>query len=375
MSASMKRALLAGTAAFAVGLGGHAQAQTTTGTRAGTDVSNTAQATYTVNGTTQTTQSNTATFKVDRKVNLSVIKNQTADTPVNQGDTGAVTKFRVTNLTNDVQDILLDPDQNLGSVVYVGTDNFDMTNLRAYVDSNNNNEYDPGVDVATYIDELRPDASVTVFLVGNVPSVGLEQMAIVNLHATVAAGGQQGVQGAALIPTDLNTINQDNQVDVVFADDDSDGPGRDLARDGQARAYLAYVVTTSNVALTVTKSSRIISDGVNTLNPKALPGAVVEYCLAVRNATLGTAANNVTLTDLVPDNTTYVPGSLSIGGLGGTCVLNGEAQDDDADDANDGKTYQGSFDATAGTGGRVTAIIPRLGGGLQLNASFRVTIK
>ena len=116
----------------------------------------------------------------------------------------------------------------------------------------------------------------------------------------------------------------------------------------------------------------MVSDGVSTLNPKALPGAVVEYCLAVRNATLGTGANAVTLTDVIPTNTTYVPGSLKIGLPGGSCVLlGGEAQDDDATDDTDGTTYKGSFDTQTKT---VTAIIPTVNGGAAVSAAFNVTI-
>lgn len=359
-------------AALAAALAGQAQAQTeaqsTAGTAAGTVISNTAQASYTVNGTPQTTRSNESRFLVDRKVNLTVVKAQPANTQVNHGEVDAVTTFRVTNTTNGTQDILLDPDQNILGILNLGTDDFDMTGLKAYVDANGNDAYDPGVDVATYIDELPADQSRTVFLVGDVPDAAAARLAIVNLHATVAEGGAPGTRGAALLPSAINT---DAEIDVVFVDADSDGGGRDLARDGQARAYVAYEVGTHDVALTVTKSSRVVSDGVDALTPRALPGAVVEYCLAVRNATLGTAAANVTLTDLIPANTTYVAGSIAVGGVGGTCALGGQPQDDDDDDANDGGAYRASFDAAAK---KVTAVIPTLAGGATLNASFRVTI-
>ncbi|SFP87234.1 hypothetical protein [Sphingomonas rubra] len=369
----LRRLLLSGTAAVAAAVpGGQAAAQTaSTATPAGTTVSNTAQATYSVNGATQTVQSNTATFVVDRKVNLTVVKAQNADTSVALGQIGAVTAFRVTNNTNGTQDFLLDPDQNLGTIIYVGTDNYDMTNLKAYVDVNDNGTYEPGTDVATFIDELKPDEARTVFLVGDVPTSQLAQLAIVSLHVTVAEGGAAGTAGARLRQTTLNVLNQDNEVDVVFADNDSDGIGGDGLHDGEARAYLAYDVGVKNVDLTVNKSMTILSDGVSTLNPKALPGAVVEYCLSARNATLLTAAANVTLTDIVPANTTYVAQSLTIGVAGGTCVLLGQGQDDDADDANDPGPYRGSYDATAR---RVTAIIPSLAGSTTINASFRVTI-
>ena len=364
-----RRLLLAGSAAMASI--GTAHAQTATGTVAGTTISNTAQASYTVNGTPQITQSNTATFVVDRKVNLTVIADQGGNTQVNQGQTGAVLTFKVTNNTNGTQDFLLSPSQLVPAGVLTGTDNFDVANLRIYVDSNGNGVYD-AADTATYIDELGPDASREVFVVADIPSVTTAILAQVGLDATVAAGGAPGTQGAALVPPLLNTINQDNQVDVVFADNDDDGTlGFDTARNGQAWAYAAYEVGTHNVNLTVTKTATVLSDGVGATNPKALPGAVVQYCLTANNATLTAAANGVSLTDVVPANTTYVPGSITIGGLGGAgqCVLNGYPQNDDGSPA--AGPYGGGFNAATKT---VTATIPTLPGGASVAASFRVTI-
>ncbi|MGJ3629416.1 hypothetical protein AB5I41_25880 [Sphingomonas sp. MMS24-JH45] len=93
---------------------------------------------------------------------------------------------------------------------------------------------------------------------------------MIQLHVTVAAGGASGTK--AEVPTPLNLANADNTVDVVFADNDSDGlyPG-DIARNGQGRAYSGYQIGTRNVALTVAKSAKILSDPVNLLaNPKSI---------------------------------------------------------------------------------------------------------
>lgn len=377
----VKRALavlLAGTAGIGVSGVAHAQATPPAAsmTTAGTQIDNVASVTYTVNGTNQSTTSTTASFVVDRKVNFTVVTDQTGLTQVNLEDQDAVTKFRVTNLTNDVQDFLLDPDQqNIGLGVFPGTDNFDMQNLRVFVDSNANGQYDAGVDTATYIDELAPDASVVVFIVGNVPNQANAALAYDSLHVTVAAGGVSGTRGAALIPTDLNTLNQDNEIDIVFADGDTDGAFLgDIARNGQGRAYSGYEIGTRDVTLTVNKSARVLSDGVNLINPKAIPGATVEYCLIARNATLLTAATNVNLTDIVPANTTYVPGSLTMGvpGVPGiACVVAGTTEDDDADDAAETDGLTGSYDTGSRT---LNARINRVAGGTSVAAAFRVTI-
>jgi uncharacterized repeat protein (TIGR01451 family) len=315
--------------AAAVFGGGAAKAA---GTTAGTQINNTASVSYTVNGTAQTTNSTTASFVVDRKVNFTVAPDQAGSTSVNLGQTGAVAKFKVTNTTNGVQDFLLDPDQLTLSVgIITGTDNYDISAMKAYVDTNGNGVYDPGVDTQDYIDELAPDASVNVFIVGNIPAAPASiQQAQVSMHVIAATGGQSGTKGSVLIPTDLTLANADGTVDIVFADDDSDGVLNlgDVARNGQGRAYAAFDIGNRNVALTVTKSALVLSDGVNVSNPKAIPGATVQYCLLVNNATALTPANNVTLTDVIPTGATYVAGSVSLGLPGGTCVLAGAPQDD-----------------------------------------------
>ncbi len=186
-----------------------------------------------------------------------------------------------------------------------------------------------------------------------------------------AVGGTIGTEGAALTPTPLGTGNQDAVVDIVFADPDSDGLlGFDTVRNGAAWAYGAYEISTRSVALSVTKTASILSDGVNAGNPKAIPGAVVQYCLTVQNSTLGTAASNVSLTDIVPTGTTYVPGSIQLGSIGGAgvCNLLGVPI---ADDGSSTGVYTGSFDNSTKT---VTATIATVPGGASIAASFRVTI-
>ena len=370
------RALMAGTAAIvAVGFAAttasaQAQAPGPAGTAAGTTVSNTAQASYLVNGVQQSTTSNTTSFVVDRKANLTVIANQPANTPVAIGQAGAVTTFRVTNNTNGTQDFLLSTSQTPVQGLFAG-DNFDVSNIKVYVDSNNNGTYDIGVDTATYINELAADASVAVFIVADVPNQQTATLAGITLIAQVAAGGDAAAQGTPLAAS--VGLNDDAVVDVVFADNDSDGAGLDIANNGQGRAALGYEITTRNVSLSVAKTQLVVSDPVSgVLAPKAIPGAVVQYCLTVTNATLLTPANNVNLTDLIPANTTYQMGSIVIGvpGVNPICTVAGFIANDNGSPIV-GTPFTGSYDAAAK---RITATIPTLLGGTSVAASFRVTI-
>ena len=111
-------------------------------------------------------------------------------------------------------------------------------------------------------------------------------------------------------------------VDTVFAD--GAGTGGDIARDGTFAAKDQYDVTYASVVLV--KQIRTISDPFNgTSNPKAIPGAVLGYCLIVRN--LGSVdASNIVPNDAVPTNATYLANSARTEG-----AVTGTAPNDTCD--------------------------------------------
>ncbi len=338
------------------------------GTLAGTSITNQASVSYNVGAAPQTpVTSNTATFVVDRKVNLTVSEVGSAATAVSYGDTNQVTTFQVTNTTNATQDFRLFAAQQLSLAIttFGLTDNMDMSNVRVFVDVNGNGTYEAGTDTATYIDELAPDASKTVFIVGDAPSSGAAGgTAGVGLTAVAASGGGNGVLGADLTAT----IGADSAgtVDIVFGD--GIGP-IDLLHDGRQSALDSYVIASTTVNFA--KTATIISDPVNLiLLPKAIPGAVVEYCLKVNNSG-SSSATGISITDAIPANTTYIPGSLYVGGttLLGECVLDGSFEDDDAVGADETDYNGGNFDGT-----NIKATIPVILPGATLTARFRVTL-
>jgi uncharacterized repeat protein (TIGR01451 family) len=111
-------------------------------------------------------------------------------------------------------------------------------------------------------------------------------------------------------------------VDTVFAD----GAGSiDIARDGAFSANAEYDIF--GVSAAVTKTFFVVSDPVDgAVAPKSIPGAILEYCIAVQN----TGAQNITnvvVSDNVPANTTYLSGSIHAGGtvLAGVCNQDGTA--------------------------------------------------
>ena len=76
--------------------------------------------------------------------------------------------------------------------------------------------------------------------------------------------------------------------------------------------YAAASFTVIDPSLSVSKTSQVISDGVNTAHFKAVPGANVRYCVLITN-TGNTTATGVVATDSLPANVSYVSGSARTG--------------------------------------------------------------
>ncbi len=322
MTSMLKKIGVTGVSMLALGM---ATPGFAAGTTAGTSVSNTATVDFQVGGVSQTQQSGSDSFVVDRKINLTVAETGSVTTQVVPGQANAVTTFQLTNQSNEVLDFLLAATQlSGGTAAHGGTDSFDITGLKIYQDKTGSGtvgSFDGGDTLVTYVDELAADASVTLFIVGNIPT-GLANGAVagVQLKATAREGGAASTQGAAVTQTTgANTAGKD----TVFAD----GIGvNDGNRDASHSDDDDYTINTAT--LTVTKKSRVISDPFNgTTNPKMIPGAVVEYCIAVANAAGGTSATSVTINDSVPTQLTYTNSSIKLNGTvtAGTCNADGVA--------------------------------------------------
>jgi uncharacterized repeat protein (TIGR01451 family) len=270
------------------------------GTTAGTTVTNSVTLDYKVGGVDQNQLSASDSFLVDRKVNLLVTETGST-TSVSPGQTAAVTAFTVANSSNAPLDLALAVTQlSGGTAAHGGTDNFNVTGPKIYIDTNGSNGYDPGTDVEiTYLDQLAADDSKTVFVVADIPlgrSTG--DVAGVRLTATASEANAAGSLGSTI--TQTNGANTSG-VDTVFADTASDG---NVLRDGIHFDEDDYTVLAAS--LTATKTSRVISDPFNgSTNPKMIPGAVVEYCIKVANAAGSATASNVNVSDDLPDETTY----------------------------------------------------------------------
>jgi uncharacterized repeat protein (TIGR01451 family) len=324
LAAHIKQASLAVIALSALGVMNQVQAA---GTAAGTDIANSATVNYQVGGVSQTAiNSNTTTFKVDRKVDLTVTAGSATTT--SPGTTGAAVLYTVTNTGNGSDSFTLTATNQTG-------DNFDVSNIKIYQDNGTTpGVFDAGDTQVSAAVAFTADQSIKFFIVSDMPLTATNgQNAVVKLTATTTSTATTGADTTG--------------VDVVFAD---------TGNDGTENANNQYSISTATLA--VVKSSTIISDPVNnTTNPKAIPGAVIEYTITVTNSGAA-AASSVVLSDNMPTNTTYVAGSMQLNSTSLT----------DASDADAGTyTSTGTPKITINAG-----TIAASGG--TATAKFRVTI-
>ena len=260
----------------------------------GGDVINNVSVVYDVGGTTQPTINVSNTFKIDKKVDVDVTNMTGASVSVDPDQTGVRAVFRVTNQGNDAQDIAVLATQ-------LGTDNYNLEVLKLYQDTDT--VWGGGVDITASptLSNIAAGGITYVWVVGDVPvSQADGSKATIYLRGTVHAVG-----GAAEVATGDGVADTEGAVDVVFAD--AAGVDSDAARDGYHSATVDFDVAAATI--NVTKSSLAIDDGLITYvdgvsYPKHIPGAIVEYTIAIANSGSVTATN-ITVTDTLPAGVTF----------------------------------------------------------------------
>jgi uncharacterized repeat protein (TIGR01451 family) len=266
------------------------------GTDADTDIDNIALVDYEVASIPQSqVSSGTYTFKVDQVVDVTVSEVNGSQTLVLPNETDAVTRFFVTNTGNEVQDFDLIVN-NIATVVFGVTDNFDPSSITIVVDANDDDTYDGGDTVIDYIDELSADPTsnnnrIAVFVLADIPigqvaGDGANIELVVLAHEGGTASSQGGVQAEDAGP------NTDG-LEVVF----------DNETDSDESSYEVDVTP----SLGATKDSEVLDDptGGTFPNAFAIPGATVEYTVTITNT--GTvAADNVEVSDTLQSDLTLL---------------------------------------------------------------------
>lgn len=345
-----KLKLLVGISAMACSIIGGVNAAHAAGTTQGTDILNNVTVDFQVGGVDQTQATASDTFQVDRVVRFTLEESATivnGTTSVVPGEEDAVTAFTLTNTSNDVLDFSLVASQiATGGSTPTGDDAFDVSNLEFFVDDGDG-VFDPATDTLTSVDDLAADGSVTIFIIGDIASSQVNG----DIAGVTLTGTALNSDGSAIVASDDSDVNTAG-VETIFGDTD---------RDGVEAADDDYTVTAAE--LSVAKVSRVISDPVSSANPKAIPGAVVEYCISVTNAAGGATATGVTLSDNLSTITgvTFVPSSAFVDGTTfdaatSTCTAGTTAG-----------TYTAGTDTVSGT-------LSDIAGGETRTLVFQVTI-
>ena len=322
-----------------------------TGTTAGSSVVNTATVNFSVGGVAQTPQTASNTFVVDNKIVLTDVLSQAATTTVSPGQTGAVLTYQAYNGSNTTIDMALAAaaQANGATAAHGGTVNQTATTYTYWVNSASTYTtsaptctYSAGsVTQVTWLDEVPAGDYACVYVLANIPAGATNgQIAGTNLTVTAEAGGTSGTQGAVL--TASAGAWTPGSVQTVLADGTGNGTG-DVNYDGKYTALGDY--TLAAPVLSVNKIATVISDPVDgTTNPKAIPGATLQYCIVVANAAGGAQATSLSVSDVLPAAVTYKASSVYLNatvtgsGATATCTASGGTAGTDAANWNAGTT-------------------------------------
>ena len=279
------------------------------GTPAGTVISNTATLNYSIGGTVKPPLTTApVTIKVDELIKPVLTWQDAASVAVNVLGANDALTFLLTNSGNGQEAFSLArtngplplPAGNYiplnGTIGSIYLENGLQPGFQA-TGPNADTAYVPG----TNDPNLATGAGQIIYVISNTPNVATNIQGEVQLSAASLTPGAAG----ALPGTSLAGLGQGGGYAVVGA------------TRAQASAKGSYL--TNGVILAVNKTITSVADP----NGSAvlMPGAVMTYQIAVVLTGVGTATN-LAISDPLPANTTYVPGSI---------IVNGAAKTDAAD--------------------------------------------
>jgi len=285
------------------------------GTPAGTIILNQATANFEVDGDPTSSNSNIVSIQVGEILNVDVTWQDASAIPVFPGSLKQVLTMKVTNTGNGNEAFSLAVNTALPG------DQFDPSIVSVYLDTDENGLFDESQDTlytpGANDPDMPADGFVTVFILCDIPADRLaDDLGDADLTATSKTGS--GTPG------------------TIF---EGLGDGGTDAVVGSTTATMTTPGTyeVRNVIVTIVKSA-VVQDQFG--GNKAIPGATVIYTLSVAASGEGTA-QGVVITDDIPENSTYIPGTLKLNGA----PLSDAA---DADAGDEGATTAGTVTVSLG---------------------------
>jgi uncharacterized repeat protein (TIGR01451 family) len=296
------------------------------GTASGTTIQNQATVSYSVGAVPQTNvTSNVAQFIVDSRIDFNVTRTNPSGPPITArpNELNVVATFTVNNTGNSLQSYQLIAADPTGLTVFGNAESAPLEgalNLVTAWDANNDGDYDAGED-ANGTGDIAADTSRRVFILADIPATAVNgQFASIRLTARAATAGSNGATLA----------NEDNVPDVAMGTPQV--VWADAGEDNSESIDNQYAIISAT--LSAVKTATVIRDDFNgTTDPKAIPGATVEYQIEIANG--GAApAQDVGLTDTLAATTQIATGaysgediqiSVSGGGPTTTCTVAADA--------------------------------------------------
>ena len=194
------------------------------GTAAGTTITNSATANYSIGGVAATATTSVVSIRVDELISVRITA-PAAATSVNTPDTNKVLTFTITNVGNGAESYTLTPNLAPATVV----DQFNPTVGSAgqlFLDVNGNGVLDVGTDtlITTPI-ALNADQTVRVFLVSNIPAglLNNDQGIVTLTAASTTAGAAGAAPGTILTNLGMHILGQREHPFWANVNSDSDG--------------------------------------------------------------------------------------------------------------------------------------------------------
>lgn len=309
------------------------------GTPAGTNISNTATASYTLPGGTATlTKSSTVSLTVLELIDVNVTSNNSNSVATVAGSTGNVLSYTVTNTGNGQEIFVIDVNQ-------LTNDDFDVSAYSLYRDTNGNDVYDSGDTLLTAGSSsigLNADQSTTIFIVSTMPG-------------TVTSGNVSNISLVATSET-VENANITTPGQSITGQGSGGAPDAVVGNNYTSNASGTYEVGTSSANVSISKTILAVLDpfGGSTL----VPGSVVTYSIAV---TVTGSVNNLVISDPIPSTMDYVAGSITLD----STALTDSSSDTDA----------GKFSSSVGTSGTVYVDLGSATSGSNYTIKLQAKIK
>ena len=306
------------------------------GTGAGVQVPNSVTIEYDQSGVTRQATAS-ATFFVDELLDVSLTSSDASSIGVLAGQVAALQQYTLTNLGNGTEAFRLTVDTALAA------DDFDATFNQLFLETNGQSglQTGPGGDdiyvAGTNDPLLTADEQLTIYVAADIPSgLAIDDVALLSVRAiaaTIIAGAGTddplqaafpavgtsfaGLGDAAGTGSSAGTVNvasTASSVNVAAMVGVSYDPATPLYTD-------QHDFLVNDVGLAITKTAFAVADP--TGGSTVVSGSVVSYRVAV-DIVGGGAAQELVITDPIPDELQYAPNSLSVVGLPA-----GEDADDD----------------------------------------------